>query len=70
MVSEIEQLQEAYGPTSNMIWLIDHLYHEFNINYHKDLSKTVNMTQFISFITEEPYNAWNDGLTYTVSNET
>uniref|UniRef100_A0A914XY58 SSD domain-containing protein n=1 Tax=Panagrolaimus superbus TaxID=310955 RepID=A0A914XY58_9BILA len=66
MVSEIEQIKEAYGPKSNMMWLIDYLNHEFDINYHKNFSmKSINMTRFIPFISQEPYNAWNDGLKYT-----
>uniref|UniRef100_A0A914QER0 Uncharacterized protein n=1 Tax=Panagrolaimus davidi TaxID=227884 RepID=A0A914QER0_9BILA len=28
------------------------------------------MTKFIPFITQEPYSAWNDGLKYSVNNET
>uniref|UniRef100_A0AC35G665 SSD domain-containing protein n=1 Tax=Panagrolaimus sp. PS1159 TaxID=55785 RepID=A0AC35G665_9BILA len=71
MVSEVEQIKEAYGPKSNMMWLIDYLNHEFDINYHKNFSmKSINMTKFIPFITQEPYSAWNDGLKYSVNNET
>uniref|UniRef100_A0A7E4VJB4 SSD domain-containing protein n=1 Tax=Panagrellus redivivus TaxID=6233 RepID=A0A7E4VJB4_PANRE len=66
MVSEIEQLPSAYGPKTNMMWLIDYLFIENGTDYHTDQSKQIDMSKFKSFITEEPYSAWNDGLDYHI----
>uniref|UniRef100_A0AC34QNY4 SSD domain-containing protein n=1 Tax=Panagrolaimus sp. JU765 TaxID=591449 RepID=A0AC34QNY4_9BILA len=73
MLTELETLPQTFGTKSNMMWLYDYFNFELGQDFHKADVKAVNMSKFRSFITTTPYDAWNDGVKWSVdptTNET
>ncbi|KAK0405034.1 hypothetical protein QR680_017771 [Steinernema hermaphroditum] len=68
MVADIEAMEQTVGHETNMMWLIDYL-KSTGVSGGLQAVDSVNMSSFKTFITTDPYQAWQTGVRFSFDEE-